>query len=310
MKIITMTPNPALDVHLSCPDFVPGAENRYTGRRVDAGGKGINVSRALKSAGVNATTLLLVASENAKEYLSLLAPYGLSPVVSTLPGRIRENIVIHTPAGETILAADGFPVPPAAVDAMTRALLSLVSPGDFLVFSGSLSSGTEPAAIVAMLSELAKHGARLVLDSKSLGKEHIAALRPCLIKPNREEAESDTGCRIATLSDAAKAARTLAGEGASNVLLSLGADGAVLACENGHTYFAAAPRVTPCSAVGAGDSMLAGFLLANLRACSPEEALGLAVAFGTAAVGTEGTEPPPRDKIKALLPEIFTEKLS
>ena len=148
-----------------------------------------------------------------------------------------------------------------------------------------------------------KVAAQLVLDSGALTREDLVFLRPALIKPNEEEVAAYVGHPVGTLTDAVSGARALASEGIANVMVSFGGEGALLVA-SGHTFIARPPKITPASTVGAGDSSIAGFLCAAAKEEPAMECLRTAVAFGTAACLTEGTNPPERDAVARILSHV------
>ncbi len=306
MRIITVTLNPAFDLHCYADCFKPYHENVFSVIARDAGGKGINVSRALKENGVQSTAVCVVGRENGAEFLQSLEKEGLAVSAVYAEGRIRENITLHErEKAETRISFSGFSIDEGVLSEVRRAIGGL-EVGDICVLAGSAPKGISEQTLVSFLSRIKEEGAVLVIDSRSLSLPSLVALRPMLIKPNKEEAEQALGISIGSLSDAKKAADLLWKKGIENVLLSLGGDGAVLACPTG-IFYAGSPRITPVSTIGAGDSTLAGFLCAKKEGLAPELCLARAVAFGSAACLAEGTAPPSRENIARLLPEITVE---
>ncbi len=291
MNIITLTLNPAFDLHCYADRFSPYHENVFEITARDAGGKGINVSRALTKNGVKNTAACIVGSENGEEFLNMLKSEGLSLVAVTAEGRIRENITLHEKEKpETRISFPGFLCAPTLLSRLRSAIGDL-GEGSACVFAGSAPTGLSEEMLKAFLQEIKSTGAALVIDSRSISLSGLIALKPLLIKPNKEEAERALGVSIDSIADAAHAARSLQEKGIENVLLSLGGEGAVLATKEG-VYHATAPKVEVLSTIGAGDSTIAGFLSAVVEGCTDEERLARAVAFGSAACLLEGTAPP------------------
>lgn len=308
MKITTLTLNPAFDLHCYAENFKPHQENFFEITAADAGGKGINVSRALKENGVESTAVTVVGRENGAEFLGRLAAEGLSVKAVEVEGRIRENITLHEKQKpETRISFAGFSMPKGAL-AEVKAAVGALSGEDVLVLAGSAPAGITEQDLVSFLLAQKAEGAALVIDSRSVSLSALASLRPYLIKPNKDEAASALGIELYSLADAKKAALALQGQGIENVLLSLGGEGALLACAAG-TWYAKAPRITPVSTVGAGDSTLAGFLSAKRDSLSQAECLQRAVAFGSAACLAQGTKPPAPKDVAELLSKIKVEKL-
>ena len=309
MNIITLTPNPALDIHASARGFAPYRESVATVTSRDAGGKGVNVSRALAAHGEKSEALLLLGAESHAEFSALLARDGVAHTLIPTAGRVRENITLHEDGlPETRLSFYGDAVDKDSTEHIRAVLLPLVTRDTVLSLGGSLPQGMDKAALLALLQEAKEGGARLVLDSSSLTKEDILSLSPHLIKPNEAEAAALCGITPKTPREAAAAALALREAGVTNAMISLGAQGAVLACGGG-VFHAEAPRVTPLSTVGAGDSSIAGFLLAEARGLSGDSALACAVAFGTAACLTEGTRPPRPEDTERLLTEVSVRRV-
>ena len=297
MKIYTLTLSPAYDVHAHSKDFSKGKENLVTVTSRDAGGKGINISRALKSMGVDSVPVLLLGEENSKEYEAALQNDGLSPIIIHTHGRIRENLTIHHEGGETRISYKGADAP----SGLSELLKNRISPApcDILTLTGRLPEGITPRELFPYLKALSENGVKLVIDSRSYTGEDIAALRPWLIKPNREEIAEYVGESIEGLSEVIWYRDDLSRLGAENILLTLDREGAALITEN-NTLTLHAPEVNAVSTIGAGDSAIAGFIYAYAGGMGVHEALRYSVAFGSAATLTEGTMPPRAEDIKTL----------
>ena len=305
MKIITMTLNPAYDLHLSADSLRPGRDNSARMTRRDAGGKGVNLSRALLSFGVESIPYLIVGEESARDFTEELLRDGLSPIYDTVPGRVRENINIHADE-DTVISTDGTPITASDMLCASAHVLPLVDSETYLVFSGSIPKGSDKTAIFALLSEACRRGAKLILDSRSLTLKETLDLSPFLIKPNLGEAEALLGKKLTGIREAASAACSLykmANGRIANILLTAGSEGAVLVTESG-VYRALTPRIEAVSSVGAGDSTVAGFLIALGEGRDDPERLRLATAFGTAACLAEGSRPPEKEKIREMYEKV------
>ena len=304
MNIFTLTLNPAVDLYAEAKSFALHCESVATVSSRDAGGKGINISRALAALEMKSEAFVVLGEENGKEFSHMLERDGMAHTALFTEGRIRENITVRV-AGEreTRLSFVGFMGADALLDRLEALLLPRIVPGDAVTFTGSVPLGISHDRTMAFLSRVRARGAQLVLDSKSLTREDILALRPALIKPNEEEASAYIGREVKSLSDCVAGARELSLSGVSCVMVSFGGEGAILAV-SGHVYLARPPRITPVSTVGAGDASIAGFLYAASRGESAEECLRYAVASGTAACLTEGTRPPEKEVISRSLPLV------
>jgi len=305
MNIITLTLNPAFDVHCECERFETGRETLADSVLRGIGGKGINISRALLENGTDCTSLVVLGCENADDFLRGMDACGLSARITlTLPGRIRENITIHPASGaETRLSFRGFSADASLLD---RAA-SLIRPdkNTLVTFTGSLPAGVPEESAEVFLQTLEKSGARVVIDSKSVPFAMLRRLKPWLIKPNAEEIAQYLGGERTT-DELCEIARRLHTDGIANAMISLGADGAILACEEG-VYLAKPPKIDARSTIGAGDSMIAGFLSAMDQPA--EKRLRTAIAYGSAACLTEGTNPPKPADIAAILEAVQVDKI-
>ena len=308
MKIITLTLNPAFDIHCEIAGFRPYHENLAHITANDAGGKGINISRALTANGVDNLAFVLLGEENGADFERALVRDGISCRKLTVPGRIRENITCHTPGvPETRISFSGFSVDGGCLTEVGDWLDTAVDEDTVVTFTGRAPEGADIAHVMELLGRVRRRGGRLVIDSRSLQLAHLRAVKPWLIKPNQEEISHYLRRDVTCFEQIAAAAEQLHRDGIANVLVSLGEQGAMLVCEQG-MFTATAPQVTVCSTVGAGDSMIAGFLAAEQQGASARERLRLAVAYGSAACMTPGTRPPEGEEIARLLPLIQVEK--
>ena len=309
MNIVTLTLNPAVDVHCRVRDFTPCRENLARIDLTEAGGKGINVSRALTANGVSNTAFAVLGTENAAAFKDTLLADGLSLLCVTVEGRIRENITLHTDnAPETRISFEGFSADDSLLDEVENAVADKIDGNTVVVFGGRAPAGVSLEAVKRMLRRFHATGAKLVIDSRSLGRKDIAELPVWLIKPNEEEIEEYSGEKVSCVEDAIRAAEGIKKDGVENVMVSLGAGGALLCCADG-CYVARAPKIEPLSTIGAGDSSIAGFLAAMARGESYDGMLRNAVCFGTAACLTAGTRPPKAEDVSAILPLVVVDKI-
>ena len=303
MKIITITLNPAFDIHCYTEHFRPFQENlaRITERA--AGGKGVNISRALTANGIDNTALVVLGDENAEDFRRSLSAYGMNVEEILVKGRIRENMTLHTSnAPETRISFSGF----NADDSLLSQVSDMLREADedtVVTFTGRVPEGISLDAVKNLLISLRDKGVKIVIDSKSFGIEDLIQCRPWLIKPNDEEIVDYCDTTVDDLYTAVAEAKKLRGLGIENVMISLGSKGAVLACKDGG-FIADAPRINVRSTIGAGDSSIGGFLAALKNGLSSADMLRWAISFGSAACMTEGTEPPERSDVERLLSEI------
>ncbi len=309
MKIITITLNPAFDLHCYCDDFKPFSESLCDIISCDSGGKGINISRALTANDVPNTALSILGEENAGAFLKALKKENINCKYITVSGRIRENITVHTfNKPETRISFSGFSINHKTIKQFEEILFKENFNNSIVVFTGRIPNGINKEVIIEMLSKVKNCGAKLVIDSKSFYRADLIDLKPFLIKPNEEEISAYTKLEVTDLESALFAAKEIRALGIENVIISLGALGAVLCCNDGD-YIAIPPEIDVRSTVGAGDSMIAGFLSGISKGYDFEEALRLSVAYGSAACTTIGTNPPPKDIINSILEKTIAKKI-
>ena len=303
MKIYTLTLNPAYDVHAESDNFEAYHESLAHIQSREAGGKGVNVSRALSNAEILNTAVIVLGKENCGDFKAALAQLDFESVLLEKEGRIRENLTLHTPGKpETRISFAGF----SADDSLLEEVRSLldIDKDTVITVTGRLTSGISAAAAKSFLRQLKESGARIVLDSKSFSLADILELQPWLIKPNQEEISEYLNCPVDTVEQAMEKAKIFAENGITNVMVSLGAQGAMLICD-GKAYIATPPGITPVSTVGAGDSMIAGFLAAAYHGMLPRDCLKTAVAYGTAACLTAGTLPPLKEDAQRIYNQVI-----
>ncbi|MBM6978112.1 MAG: 1-phosphofructokinase family hexose kinase [Actinomyces succiniciruminis] len=320
--IITLTPNPSLDrtVTLAGP-LVRGGVNRLQSVTTEPGGKGLNVARVLARAG-EAVTAVLPAPEHdplVTAVKALDAP-GLSTIPVDVAGAVRINTAVTEPDGTTTkLNEPGATLTDAEVAAVEAALSRAVEAGaaagagadthSWAILSGSLPPGAPTdwyARLVGLLRRAAP-GLRIAVDTSDAPLAALAAAlpeaAPDLIKPNGEELGQlaglpperatalEEGALAGDYAPVAQAARVLVDRGVGAVLATLGGAGAVLATASG-AWRATAPAVPVISTVGAGDSSVAGYILADVHGAAAPECLATAMAYGSAAAGLPGTTLP------------------
>ncbi|MBQ9131312.1 MAG: hypothetical protein IJX62_02410, partial [Clostridia bacterium] len=228
-KICTVTLNPAFDLHYQMEIFEARKENYVQGILCDAGGKGINTSRALTVNGVENTAYVILGEENGASFEVALRKDGIHYVPLYTPGRIRENITLH-PNGdaETRISLDTFCMNPSLLEELEARMQSVLSADCLISFSGRLPKGVEKQAVIAFLKRLILSGARVIVDSGSFTPEDLREIHPWFIKPNEQEITSFLNTGITSVTDAASAAKELVAQGvAEEVMISLGGDGAV-----------------------------------------------------------------------------------
>ena len=287
--IVTLTANPSLDRTIEVAALRPGTVIRALASRVDAGGKGVNVARALAAHGRKAKAVLPSGGAEGAQLEALLADSGLDLRIVRIAGSIRANVTVVEANGTTTkLNEPGPRLSRDELDALATTLSDAAAPGEWVVLCGSLSPGTPPDWYAELIRQLRGTGARVAIDSSGPPLAEAIAAHPDLIKPNREELAELTGRPISTVGDVVGAALTLTAGGVHTVLTSLGPAGAVLVRQDA-AWHATAAALEPRSTVGAGDALLAGYLAAGADGAG---ALAEAVAWGSAAAALPGSRMP------------------
>lgn len=294
MRFLTVTPNPSLDRTMEIEELVRGAVVRATGVRVDAGGKGVNVARALAANGHQVRAALPVGGADGDHLARLTDELGLRTLPVPISSAVRSNVSVVEPDGTvTKLNAPGPRLTEGDVDALRKTVVAEVGEADWVVASGSLPPGMPDDFYAQLVAEVHAAGRKIAVDTSGPPLAVAIGSGPDVCKPNDEELAEIVGRPLSTFGEIVAAAQELRSDGARAVLVSLGADGALLVDDTG-AYHAESPPVVPLSNVGAGDSTLSGFLAAGGEG---PDALRAAVAWGAAAVQLPGSSMPRPDDI-------------
>lgn len=292
--VVTFTANPSIDRTLEVDEFTSGTVLRSRTIRLDPGGKGLNVTRALGAHGVPSVAVLPSGGRDGDRLLTLLREEGLVPRAVQIHESVRTNITIVEPHGRTTQINEPGPtLSGEEVAALEREVLHAAAGADWVVLAGTLPPGAPSQLYTDLVGQLRARGSRVAVDvdGRLLGATLTAA--PDLVKPNRDELAEAAGRSVSTVGEALDAVAVLRAKGARSVLASLGAQGAVLV-EGSGAHHATSPAVDARSTVGAGDALLAGFLSAG---ASGPGALATAVAWGRAAVTLPGSAMPRPDQV-------------
>ena len=256
--IYTLTLNPSLDYLLDTPDFKFGKTNRSVSESLHFGGKGINVSYVLKQLGIQSICLGFTAGFTGDELEKMLMSNGLTcDFVKVEKGNTRINVKIRNEE-ITEINAQGPEISSQDVEKLFKKLETL-SDGDTLVLAGSTPKGHD-GIYCDIMKHLSNKSVRFVVDCSGQKLLDCLKYKPFLIKPNKDELSEIVGQSLENDQTIVTAAGKLKEMGAVNVLVSLGGNGALLVDENNQVHRVNAYRITPVSTVGAGDSMVAGFL--------------------------------------------------
>lgn len=284
--IYTITFNPAIDYVYYADSIIMGGLNRSVKEEIYFGGKGINVSLVLKELGIASKALGFVAGFTGEAIEKGIKEKGINTdFVHLDSGFSRINVKVKSDE-ETELNGQGPDISEQAVEELFEKL-GAVSDGDMLVLSGSIPK-TLPSNMYERILERVKYKAvKVAVDACGELLLNTLKYKPFLVKPNKEELEKTFGTKLENIEDIVDYAKKLQEMGAQNVLVSMADDGAVLVAENGSTYISKACRGEVISSVGAGDSMLAGFI-AGLEKGDYEYALKLGTAAGEATAFSGG----------------------
>lgn len=302
--IYTVTFNPAVDYVMRVNDYTVGKTNRAQAEEIRFGGKGINVSLILRELGAESVALGFIAGFTGDALRQYLEDRGVhSELIRLERGMTRINVKLITEC-ETEINGGGPDIPPQALEMLTEKLDTLRE-GDTLVLSGSVPRSLPFDMYEQIMRRLAGREIRIAVDAERELLRRILPYRPFLIKPNRAELSDIVGRVLTNTEEIEAAARDLQAQGARNVLVSLGRDGAMLVDEQGEVHHSptAGADIPPVSTVGAGDSMVAGFLCGVARGYGHALRLGIAAGSATACSAGLGT----RDQIESFLREL-TEK--
>lgn len=296
--IYTVTFNPAIDYVVHIPSFEAGAVNRTTQELLQVGGKGINVSRVLKNLGVDNVALGFLAGFTGKAIQQGLTQDGLKMDFIILPtGLTRINVKIKAEK-ETEINGQGPDIPEESLKKLFEKLLE-IQKGDYLVLAGSIPASLPNDVYEQIMVQLSKKGVQVVVDAERDLLCNVLAYHPFLIKPNHLELGEILGKELKTDEEVCEGALVLQKRGARNILVSMAADGAILLDEQGAFHKISAPKGTVRNSVGAGDSMVAGFLAGWLENHDYEHALKMGAATGSATAFSDGLAS--KDEVMNLL---------
>lgn len=280
--IYTVTFNPAVDYIVRMNgDLLSGMTNRSASEEVYFGGKGINVSTVLKNLGVESTALGFVAGFTGAAIAQSVKEKGISSDFITLTDGISRINVKIKGEEETEINGQGPTISKEKLSELFDKIDSLRS-GDYLILAGSIPSSLPDDVYEKMIAHTDGRDIRVVVDATGDLLKNVLKYHPFLIKPNNHELGEMFGKKLETFEELEDHARKLKEMGAVNVLVSMGSEGAFLISEEGKTYRIGAPKGLVKNSVGAGDSMVAGFIAGYDKTGIYEEALKLGAAAGSA----------------------------
>ena len=284
--IYTVTFNPSLDYIVSVKDFRPGMTNRTSSELMLAGGKGINVSIVLGNLGIKSTALGFIAGFTGDEIVRRLHNGGInSEFIKINDGISRINIKLKSIDG-TEINGQGPHIDSSHIEQLMNRLRRLES-GDVLVLAGSIPAGISDNIYKDIMDMLKDKGVQIVVDATSRLLTNVLEYNPFFIKPNQHELGDIFNVTLNTQEEVIPYALELKKMGAVNVCVSMGGKGAILVADDGYVYKAKAPDGILKNSVGAGDSLVAGFLSGWIEKKDYEYAFRKGVATGSASAFSE-----------------------
>lgn len=284
--IYTVTFNPSIDYIVSMNGFEIGKTNRTTKEQMLAGGKGINVSTVLSNLGIENVTLGFIAGFTGLELKSMVRKQGLvSDFIELEQGITRINVKMKDYDG-TEINGMGPVISSEAVEQLKVQLRKLQG-GDVVVLAGSIPASMSSEIYRDLMEELAPKGIEFVVDATKNLLLNVLEFHPFLIKPNNYELGEIFGVELLQREEVVPYAKKLQEMGARNVLVSMAGEGAVLVSESGEVFMSPAPKGTLVNAVGAGDSMVAGFLAGWTESHDYGHAFRMGLAAGSASAFSE-----------------------
>ena len=299
--IYTVTFNPSLDYIVRLDSFTAGEINRTNYEQVLGGGKGINVSIVLSNLGHKSTALGFIAGFTGDEITRQLEGFGVKQdFIRLTKGFSRINVKVKADK-ETEINGQGPDITPEAQQKLFEQLDQLKE-NDTLVLAGSIPNTLPDDIYQRIMERLSKKNIRIVVDATKNLLMNVMPYRPFLIKPNNHELGEMFGVVLKTDEEIIAHAKKLQEKGARNVLISMAGDGAIMLTEDGDIYRSEAPKGKLVNSVGAGDSMVAGFIAGYTETRSYEKAFFMGVATGSASAFSENLAT--RAEAEALLKTI------
>lgn len=304
--IVTLTPNPAVDVTYTVPRLAPGQVHRVQQVVESAGGKGVNVARVLTSLGRSVCAAGFLGGAAGETLEDLLAPTAVEQAWTLVSGQTRRTVTVVDSEDATVFNERGPQVTSRDWGRLTASVLTRLSAGDVLVVSGSTPPGTAPGDLAELVSSAVEQGVAVVADTSGPGLLEVAGAGPACLKPNEEELLAATGA-----TDVLSGARALLAHGAETVLVSRGADGVLLVTADDHWRARPAETLTG-NPTGAGDAAVAALAAAladGARGADLSAHLGEVVALSGAAVLMPTAGEVDLEAYARMLPMIRTDQI-
>lgn len=300
--IYTVTFNPSLDYVVDVEGFKTGVVNRTVSEHIMPGGKGVNVSIVLSNLGMKNKALGFVGGFTGAALEEQLDKKGIATDFVRLEGQLtRINVKLRSDE-ESEINGQGPHISKENIEELYKKLDRL-SADDYLVLAGSIPATMPKSMYLDIMTRLKDRGIRIIVDATNELLLNVLPIGPFLIKPNNHELGEMFGTEIKDKADVIKYGRLLQEKGAQNVLVSMAGDGAVLIASDGKIYQSEAPRGELKNSVGAGDSMVAGFITGFIEGGNYEKAFQMGICTGSASAFSE--ELATRPEVMALMEKTF-----
>ncbi|MCR5468362.1 MAG: 1-phosphofructokinase [Lachnospiraceae bacterium] len=299
--IYTVTFNPSLDYIVSVDHFKPGEVNRTVAELIFPGGKGINVSMVLKNLGIDSVALGFMAGFTGDEIVRLLEEKKInSDFISVSSGMSRINVKLRSDEESEINGMG----PEIGSDDIKKlySQLDTLKEGDVLVLAGSIPTVMPESMYMDIMKYLAGRGINIIVDATKDLLLNVLEYHPFLIKPNNHELGEIFGVKLTTKEEVVPYAKKMQEKGARNVLVSMAGEGALLVTEDGQVFESMPPKGKVKNSVGAGDSMVAGFLAGYMESRDYEKAFYMGLCTGSASAFSDNLAT--KAEVEALLKQL------
>lgn len=284
--IYTVTFNPSLDYVVKVPELNVGKVNRSSSEVIIPGGKGINVSMVLTNLGIDTRAVAFTAGFTGETFKKLVKEKNLNAdFIDIAEGTTRINVKIRS--GEVTEVNGQGPMVSAEHIGRLYEKLDYLDSDDYLVLAGSIPDSMPRSVYMDIMQRLQFNDIKIVVDATGELLINVLPYKPFLVKPNKDELATIFDVDIHTKEDVIKYGKILQEKGAKNVLVSMAGDGAILIAEDGNIYQSAAPKGEVKNEVGAGDSMVAGFLAGYIETGDFEKSLRIGICAGSASAFSE-----------------------
>lgn len=305
--ILTITMNPAIDIHYRMDSFEVNSISRTNQPLKTPGGKGLNVSRVLCQLGSSVMASGVLGGDNGLWIKEQLKNYKLEDHFTSINSNTRECLAIITPETQTEILGNGTDVSEEELEIFLDRYKTLLGKSSLVCISGSLPLGIPKDFYATLIHKANKKKVPVILDTSGTSLKEAITASPFLIKPNKEELASLINKPLKSDADIIDAAKVLQSQGAQNILISLGAKGAIFIGEN--TYKVSIPSINLLNPVGSGDSSVAGFAYGIINSYDIEECIRSSMACGISNAMNEETGYISLDELENIKNKIIIEKV-